>query len=55
MAVCAAQIRRYREDFAARGSARRGAGQPRGRGGRHPGLADSAYGVFEMPIPPLDD
>jgi len=31
--------------------ARRAAGQPGGRGGRDPTLADSAYGVFEMPIP----
>lgn len=35
----------------ATGSARRVAGQPGGRGGRDPGLADSALGVFEMPIP----
>jgi hypothetical protein len=30
---------------------RREAGQPGGRGGRDLGLADSLYGVFELPIP----
>jgi hypothetical protein len=29
-------------------------GQPGGRGGRDPGLADSLYGVFELPIPGVD-
>ena len=53
VAVCGAQIRWHRGELAARGSARRAPGQPGGRGGRHPGLADSAYGVFEMPIPQL--
>ena len=41
LAVCAAQIRGQRRDWWGRGSAPREEGQPDGRGGRDPGLADS--------------
>ena len=42
MVETAALLRRQRGDLPALGSARRAAGQPGGRGGRDPGLADSA-------------